>query len=163
MWRWLTIVLAIVSLAGCVATARLTLHSYRVKDKWEYVSAGGWSSLAISRAGRLDVLYSDAAPHDDAGWTHVRGAPTSLGGTDYGRRFLGFGAGVAPSGARYVNVPYWFTLLLTALPPLAVARRELRRRRTFARGLCLACGYDLRATTHRCPECGTAVASPAPP
>jgi hypothetical protein len=27
----------------------------------------------------------------------------------------------------------------------------------FARGFCLACGYDLRGRNQRCPECGRAV------
>src|SRR5918993_1296385 len=157
VWRWLTIVFALISTAACAMAVHLTVRSFRVKDKWEYVSPAGWSCLTISRAGRVDFLYSATAPHDDVGWTHIRGAPTSTGGTDHGPRFLGFGTGVAPSGARFVNVPYAFPIVLTALPPLLVARREWRRRRVFARGLCTTCGYDLRATADRCPECGTAV------
>jgi hypothetical protein len=45
-------------------------------------------------------------------------------------------------------------LTLAILP--ALAARRLRKRYGRRRlGLCAACGYDLRASPERCPECGT--------
>jgi len=51
--------------------------------------------------------------------------------------------------------PCWPLIILFSILP-ALAWRSRRRR--FARqstGLCRNCGYDLRATPQRCPECGT--------
>jgi hypothetical protein len=57
----------------------------------------------------------------------------------------------------YATVPYWALALLFAMAPalrwLAIVRRRRRRRKEF----CARCGYDLRATPNRCPECGLEV------
>jgi hypothetical protein len=60
-----------------------------------------------------------------------------------------------------VAVPWWLIVLsLAALPAVRMCRWLVtwRRRRCRKRhGLCLACGYDLRATAEHCPECGAAI------
>jgi len=53
-------------------------------------------------------------------------------------------------------VPLWCLVLPFAVAPLLWMNGWRRRRRRNRRGLCPSCGYDLRATLERCPECGMA-------
>jgi hypothetical protein len=60
---------------------------------------------------------------------------------------------------RIVSIDWWFFTVIGSLLPLArIASRVVKVRRSTRRrraGLCPACGYDLRASPGRCPECGT--------
>lgn len=54
-----------------------------------------------------------------------------------------------------VTVPYWFLAALFGALPVCATVTEIRRRRSRKSGCCRRCGYDLRASAGRCPECGT--------
>jgi hypothetical protein len=61
-----------------------------------------------------------------------------------------------------LSAPLWFVVGVFAVLPLVASVRVTRgrvRKRRRARGLCLACGYDLRASPNQCPECGVTVAN----
>jgi len=70
-----------------------------------------------------------------------------------------------PWGVDFLRagVPVWVTLPACALWLVILVARFRRRKRIAKPGLCRSCGYDLRATPDRCPECGAAckAANPA--
>lgn len=53
-----------------------------------------------------------------------------------------------------VRIPHWAIAIPALCWPVVRLRRRLRMRRKQA-DRCIVCGYDLRATPLRCPECGT--------
>lgn len=57
----------------------------------------------------------------------------------------------------YAVVPHWFLVMLAIPWPVCLLRNRLRHHYRRKHGLCLGCGYDLRASTERCPECGVPI------
>ncbi len=55
-----------------------------------------------------------------------------------------------------VALPYWAVAALFAPLPVGwlVAAHRSRVRQRLVAGQCVRCGYDLRATPERCPDCG---------
>lgn len=62
-----------------------------------------------------------------------------------------------------IKLPLWMPLVLAMLLPAWWMKRQFyfaKRRRRARRGWCISCGYDLRASGDRCPECGAATSRP---
>jgi hypothetical protein len=85
------------------------------------------------------------------------------GGTDDGWRFLGMqymhDLTVLSGRRQYyvIFVPFWMLMVPASALPIARATKWHFGRRTWRmeHRLCLHCGYDMRASPERCPECGT--------
>lgn len=172
---------AALSLVVLVGTAALWVRSYwhvDVVGRRGRPTAGHWQRRghAMSGVGSLSVEWSlgqvEPGPsRAPAGWGY-ESWPVRPGWT--GRSWHGFAydveswdnSPVASDGRAMpvrmvylhrVVVPHWFVLLSAATPVALWLRHSARRRRADSRlrqNLCPACGYDLRASAGRCPECG---------
>lgn len=98
--------------------------------------------------------FGKSSPYPD--WSDL---PPAASPPPAGSRFIAYRVSIysPPELVRVVIFPFWsaaglFSLLVGVglLPELVV----LKRRRRARMGLCVNCGYDLRATPERCPECG---------
>ncbi len=94
--------------------------------------------------GTLTTAWLPDRPPARPAFTDFPDAPADILGFSFRRATIG---GIA-------SAPYWLFALAFAIAPALwywTARRKFRR---AAAGLCPRCGYDLRATPTRCPECG---------
>ena len=159
--------------AGCFF---YRLHAYHAPpygafaDRWTYVVTCSREGVRVTFNHKY--LLNPAYPADTG--TRARLSPPSVRNTLYesersGARVRlpgvlysktwgsndqpGYGTVEEGPGHHVIFSPLLAALLAALLPVLWLVgfRRRYRRRR---RGRCPACGYDLRATPERCPECG---------
>src|SRR4051812_44197107 len=140
--------LAILSLLLCVTAAAMWARSYRERLPLARHDFGSRGARVEVSTGKLYFCKDITGP---ARYVY----PQVFASTG----FAGFGYGDSTLGS-WVSVPIWFVLLIATLVCFASWRYARRRP---AAGLCRACGYDLRATLQRCPECGTQGATDTTP
>jgi len=89
--------------------------------------------------------------------------PGSMGPTSYmgfAFRHQIYNASNGEVNCWLIRAPWWFLSFLLLGVTGIWARTDLhasRARRRLRSGECVVCGYDLRASPDRCPECGTKV------
>jgi hypothetical protein len=155
-----------VSLTLCVAASVLWVRSFYVSD-WVWLIhrhapiqcssavAATWDGLFA-----LTVGWKQKSDYGDPRNTLIQYTPQSMRGTikpPFDRsaaRWLGLG-GYWHDGRLLVIAPGWLIVIVCGAAAAWSWRHVRRLRRTRRTGLCLTCGYDLRATPDRCPECGT--------
>jgi len=150
----------VLSLLLCVATVVLWVRSYQVMVEFGYGRKSG--SFGMGNAVGEVVVYTDKWPLDPRvvppGFRHMRHTAFSTE-QSFGPPNRRWGPVRAWTDLRYnyVGVRYWPILVASAALPTfrLIARARVRRSRLRDHGLCSSCGYDLRATPDRCPECGT--------
>jgi hypothetical protein len=150
------------SLLQCVAVCLLWVRAQFVMDQVVINSTRNYVELNGRRSG-LWALW-EREPIDGPLWMsleHDSRPPHPLFVVPYSwRHRSGFTVerhvrgGVSSATDTWMTAPYWFVAGLAALPPVVRFRRLRQRCRRGRSGLCPGCGYDLRATPERCPECG---------
>lgn len=98
--------------------------------------------------------WQSSPNHPDRLWPIL----SSLGKFEFSMPHASYPQGESVSQIN-AHLPDWCLAAATAVLPVVWVIR-FRARNHRAVGRCVKCGYDLRATPHRCPECGTPVTLP---
>jgi hypothetical protein len=156
----------------CVATVALWVRSYFVGEAVEHTHLDGPLRRAIwlvSSRGQLGLGYTrNEFPNEllgmrlitleggHTGFQHRADTPEDWWAPEMGlfdAEHRSWTDDLGATSEAHVVFPHWLASLLSAILPTVWLLNRVRRRRVEGQD-CPRCGYDLRATPARCPECG---------
>jgi hypothetical protein len=173
MKRCLPNLLTALLLLACIGAATLSVRSYLVSDSvhrgtyeplagravsWNVATSRG--KMWIERSDSVESATAEALP------AQLRNPPRLFRWETHPPSERVQPANRFSSSKPWVDKSRWHIrvnlhglMVVTSVPLVALwIKRLVRKTRLHqAMGLCPHCGYDLRATPGRCPECGTMV------
>lgn len=156
------------SLLLCIGAGALWARSYWINDSFEWMSHYRQRFIACN-GGRLllQINHGPSGRNESEPVTHYAYVMKPRDVHDLGRpwRFAGFwieNLSFAPSDSHSAWLPYTdivvplyaAVIIFSVMPGIWLFKTIRRRKRGRLAHRCEKCGYDLRATPERCPECG---------
>lgn len=179
-------VLLLLSTLASLAVATLWLRSYWASDHVMYndeLTVEELRFMAASGEGTLGFSFGTTNWDDLEDATYIRQHAKEKGfalpsGLSWGTAPVGSLDGLGLTNFQYnahrrngqkirstlyeIKFPYWTAVVLSALFPAVRLFGLMRTRRRIQLGLCPNCGFDLRASSGRCPECGKVLGPECP-
>jgi hypothetical protein len=173
-------ILSALSLLLCVATCVLWVRSYWrcdqlsafiVKERRQFcgcTSLSTWGFVQVEVFHNHGAVHYNGPMHEGFNWgCGSVEADNTPWDTIWERLRLGFqyehDLGDANNPRRrveywryWLRAPDWLIALILGFTPTFRIWKMMCRRERVVAGRCPVCGYDLRASPERCPECGTA-------